>query len=322
MTQYHLYHHDDLDGVTTGAVLLYFLKQRGDDIIGFHPVDYAPGVKEGWAEYSFQTPFIIVDFLYHPRADWWLDHHGSSFIKPEWQNAFVPDAQHEFDPAAKSCCGQVLRFLTRQYGAVFPDYLKTLAAEVDINDSGSESTIKDAIGINTPARKISCIIAQYLNGNEAAEVRAEFTGNLIQRLAAEDAAIVTADPMFAKTLQGYEKSLQHTIEAVKAQATLQGVVVKTELDSDAGFVSLNHIPFYVFPTAAYQVTLFRREVYIIRISVNKLTEQGRNSALDLGAMGRQYDGGGHKGIGILRFETQATAVKKAEELVQYLNTNG
>src|SRR3989344_1575429 len=113
MTNYHLYFHDDLDGVTSGAVLLHFLKSRGDGYASYNPIDFTSDIKKNWAGHELQKPAALVDFLYHPTLDIWFDHHGSAFVDEAWQAEFKNSDMQYFDPTAKSCCGMIVRFLER-----------------------------------------------------------------------------------------------------------------------------------------------------------------------------------------------------------------
>lgn len=37
---YHLYFHDDFDGMSSSAILLDFFRTRGDDIASFNPINF------------------------------------------------------------------------------------------------------------------------------------------------------------------------------------------------------------------------------------------------------------------------------------------
>ena len=59
--KYHIYFHDDLDGVASSAVMLSFLSERGDTIVSYNPLNYFPDFKRKWPVYKFKKPFILVD---------------------------------------------------------------------------------------------------------------------------------------------------------------------------------------------------------------------------------------------------------------------
>src|SRR5271155_4749866 len=107
---YDIYFHNDFDGRASAAVMLAFLRSRGDDIEHFIPVKYdiiPVGTKKQWLDDKFleknklfrgkHNPAIIVDFPYHPQAAFWFDHHLRPFRKPGWEKKFKSDREHRYD---------------------------------------------------------------------------------------------------------------------------------------------------------------------------------------------------------------------------------
>jgi hypothetical protein len=39
--------------------------------------------RENWAEFEAGKRFAIVDFHFHPRAEYWFDHHPTTFLTEE-----------------------------------------------------------------------------------------------------------------------------------------------------------------------------------------------------------------------------------------------
>src|ERR1700685_3337099 len=110
--KYDIYFHNDFDGRASAAVVLAFLRSRGDDIEHFTPVNYY--LLSQWMDEKFfekhklfsgkRNPAIIVDFLYHPKAAMWFEHHATTFKRPEWEKKFKPDTFHRLEPQYPSCC--------------------------------------------------------------------------------------------------------------------------------------------------------------------------------------------------------------------------
>jgi len=147
VVKYHLYFHNDFDGMASGAVMLNFLRSRGDDIVSYNPIDYFPDVNRKWPEYKFKKPFILVDFRYHPAADWWFDHHLTSFFKKKWQNSFKVDRTHVFNPKIKSVCELVVRHLSKIFKYSPPRYIEYLVKWTSIIDSASYKSPKELVDI-------------------------------------------------------------------------------------------------------------------------------------------------------------------------------
>src|SRR5882672_7372494 len=99
---YDLYFHDDFDGHAASAVVLAFLRSRGDDAGHFVPVKY--DIIPEWLDEDFfnkhklfkgkRNLAVVVDFPYHPKAAFWFDHHLLPFRKKVWGDKFKPDQSH------------------------------------------------------------------------------------------------------------------------------------------------------------------------------------------------------------------------------------
>src|SRR5690349_15656743 len=73
------FHYPCFDGLVSGALAWEFLeKERGWNITRLVPVDYT--LRKGWLASKPKAPFAVVDFLYHPRADFWADHHQTAML--------------------------------------------------------------------------------------------------------------------------------------------------------------------------------------------------------------------------------------------------
>ena len=57
----------------------------------------------------------------------------------------------------------------------------------------------------------------------------------------------------------------------------------------------------------------------IGIGSNKWSEE--RSTIDLGGLARKYGGGGHKGVGALFVKSRDEALRIANEIIDFLNTN-
>src|SRR3990167_62168 len=83
---FHLFFHQDFDGITSAAVFLSYAKRLdllSHSRVELVPVDYE--LKKEWPDRTLPKPGAIVDFLYHPDADWWFDHHPTTFARTDWE---------------------------------------------------------------------------------------------------------------------------------------------------------------------------------------------------------------------------------------------
>jgi oligoribonuclease NrnB/cAMP/cGMP phosphodiesterase (DHH superfamily) len=65
--EYNIYFHDDFDGFASASVIYDFLKKSNSKVKSFNPVNY--DLKNKWSEFKFKPNPIILDFYYHPKAN-------------------------------------------------------------------------------------------------------------------------------------------------------------------------------------------------------------------------------------------------------------
>src|SRR5687767_2266784 len=73
------FHSACVDGLVSAA-LCTWLRLHEDPAHAFEawePVDYLS--KDVWRQRDLGPHAAVVDFLFHPGATWWFDHHGSTF---------------------------------------------------------------------------------------------------------------------------------------------------------------------------------------------------------------------------------------------------
>src|SRR5688572_22189187 len=98
-----LYYHHDYDGVVAAAMVTSTTRTE----LELTPVQYAPDLN--WTEKRLAVETGIVDFLYHPEATLWIDHHATTFSSEAVRERFRPDPFHVFAPDAASCPGVIVR---------------------------------------------------------------------------------------------------------------------------------------------------------------------------------------------------------------------
>jgi len=76
------FHYPCFDGLISAALAWEFLEaQKGWRVGELCPVNYT--VRNSWLASELKHPCAIVDFLYHPSADFWADHHATSMLNKE-----------------------------------------------------------------------------------------------------------------------------------------------------------------------------------------------------------------------------------------------
>src|SRR5947208_1941179 len=87
-TPAHLYFHSPcFDGITSAVLAWDFLETNQDwTLEQLHSVNY--DLRASWLSTELQTPCAVVDFLYHPQAQFWADHHLTTFLTEEAESDY------------------------------------------------------------------------------------------------------------------------------------------------------------------------------------------------------------------------------------------
>ena len=83
-----IHYHRDFDGMVSGAVLSSILQEQKGEEVQLQSVNYDQ--RDGWESFEKGRRFAIVDFHFHPRAEYWFDHHPTTFLSPELRAAYKP----------------------------------------------------------------------------------------------------------------------------------------------------------------------------------------------------------------------------------------
>ncbi|MEX1064155.1 MAG: hypothetical protein WD898_02280 [Candidatus Paceibacterota bacterium] len=315
--KYHIYFHNDFDGVTSAAVLLNFFKKHGGGLASYNPIDYAVGLKENWPNFKLKQPSIIVDFLYHPKVTWWFDHHTTSFIKEEWRKEYKNDETHYFDPELKSCCGTVLRHLKKEYKYKPPKHIADLVRWADKIDGGVYASARQAVIADSPARKLSLILREHA-------IRygpASFFKHLVEKLSALSLAEAVKAPRFDKIIK---KNRERTLKSLKTFNDFSEVHNKVILiDSTKTEFPVSHYMGYLtHPEVSWSVLLNWHDGFF-HVSVGRNHWVKRKVGdVHIGKLLSKYGGGGHKNVGGFEKKSKQTILKNIKDIIKYLNKNG
>src|SRR5688572_29664357 len=110
------FHSPCFDGIASAVLALDFLEVsqnwKFNDLRG---VDYDR--RDGWLSQSPNKPFAVVDFLYHPNAEFWADHHQTSFLTIPLRRDFKEQQNlyHIYNPRIGSCAMLLWRVLQERF---------------------------------------------------------------------------------------------------------------------------------------------------------------------------------------------------------------
>jgi len=279
-------HKGCFDGVTSGALVLGFLRELHDaarpDIV---PIDYSEASE--WLDQALPENASVVDFLYHPSATYWWDHHGDPFRHASWREEYERRMSPfvQWDPDAKSCAGLILRTLsTSDYDV--PAHLQRTAAWADMIDSASYPTPEDAVINLSPARQLALSL-------RVCETY-EYHTALVYALADLDVADVARLSPFSETAATAVASYAAGVERMRKVSRLDVNTVTYTLDEGGPF-SDRMVPFFLFRDAAYSLGILH-DGRRLKVTANANPWRPPQT-LDIGRIFRLHGGGGHHDVG-------------------------
>jgi len=285
------FHAPCFDGLCSAVIAeRYLVSRRGWQTPVLVAVDYS--ARGSWLATPMPAQSAVVDFLFHPEAAFWADHHPTTNLKVDWSAlpAFsewiLPTRL--FDPNALSCAGFLQREL-RKLGAAESRF-EELAVWADRTDAALYASVEEAIFPNAPALRISASLA-----TASPEACVDLARLLSQRTLHETATDSGVIERLARLRARTEKGLQRVRESIETREGIARFVASAE------DVEINRYSPYLFaPEARYSVGL------VLSRRGAKITAM-RNPWLDfpsvpLGKLSEALGGGGHQRVGAILLE--------------------
>ncbi len=320
---YDVYFHNDFDGRASAAVMLAFLRSRGDDIMHFVPVNF--DLTKQWLDERFfvkhalfkgpRNPAIVLDFPYHPGAAIWFDHHPTTFKKEAWKKMFRKDRFHRLDPEYLSNCHLTYTALKENFGWRPPAHFRDLVKWLDVIDGARFASAAQTIMLKEPALQVMA----YVDGTEDDRPATEAFVTLLAEEPLDEIAKMPAVRRMAKIAQ--KENLKGLAYYRKHLKTMGDV---TLIDLTATTISsLRFAPYYLHPTVLYGVRITKKgRFYHMGVGANpwiKGAARKKHADVHIGELMRKFGGGGHKNAGACEISSKKDALAAAVSLIPVLN---
>ena len=279
-------HFPCFDGVVSAALASEYLeRKRGWKTAEIVPVNY--DLQTTWAKSKLLPNAAVVDFLYHPKAVFWADHHQTTFtseaLKKEFEERKSPDQL--YDPNAPSCAEVVWR---RAYRLLREPHFRELVGWAHRIDAARYRTVEEAVLGDAPALRI--------NQSLLKDPSAEYCRFLVESKREKPLAEFAKSTMFQERYSPVRKAIRHGQKVFKAASRIEGngiVVFQIPDRGDDTMVS-RYAPYLTYPRARYSVGVTPNG------SGAKITAM-RNpwmkfKSVPLGEIFRHYGGGGHQRV--------------------------
>jgi oligoribonuclease NrnB/cAMP/cGMP phosphodiesterase (DHH superfamily) len=270
-------------------------------------------------DFKFKTPFVLVDFMYHPKAAWWFDHHETSFIHPAWKEKYNNDDSHAFDPSFKSGCGLTLAYLKKKHKYKVPEHIEYLVRWGDVIDSAGYKNAKQIVERKEPALQLMLFLDSLDRTNQ--RIYQTRIAGIIKQLATKSIGEIINQPVIARKIKKYLADARMSAKIFKKLAILKNKVVF--IDKTNNEISGSHfLAFYLYPKSFYSVSVSKFGGYYHVSAGDNPWNRVLGSDINIGEIMKKYGGGGHKGVGGLERKSKKEIMKIAEEIIEYLNKHG
>lgn len=290
-------HFPCFDGVISAVLASEYLNRtRGWSTRRVVPVNYEK--QKQWPTRKLFQPAAVVDFLYHPGAVFWADHHQTSFLseslRKDYEQRASPDLQ--FDPEASSCAELLWRKAHRQLNEPRFREMVEWARRID---GARYDTVHEAVLGNAPALRIS---QSFMNDSSA-----DYCGFLIKSLRTKTLAEVAESVRVRDRYASVREAIERGQEIFKSASRLEGngiVVFQLPKPTDKTLFS-RYAPYLAHPNARYSLGILPHG------DGAKITAMRnpwlRFKSVPLGQIFRNYGGGGHERVASVLVNNTADA---------------
>jgi hypothetical protein len=95
-----------------------------------------------------------VDFHFHPRAEYWFDHHPTTFLGEDMRAAYQPSDKWAWDENSPSCPPLILRHAAKHWDYDPPERFREMAHWSDIIDAAQFTSVEQAVFGDDPALRL------------------------------------------------------------------------------------------------------------------------------------------------------------------------
>jgi hypothetical protein len=303
-----LFHSPCFDGVASAVIASDFL-QRHEQWSDFEFVHVGYDVRETWLRRRLDERTAIVDFLYHPDAEFWADHHSSAFLTDDARHEFESRRSDSFvyDSKADSCAGLLWRHF-RESTAYRNDGLAELVAWAEKIDAARYESVEEALSFAHPALQISASLAMATNG---------YSEFLVRSLASRPLEAVSNIAEVRERFERFAELTTTGLARMKDAASLRDDIVVFDVDG-SDVVIPRYSPYRFFPDARYSIGVVRGSGWA------KVTAM-RNPWLEfdsvpLGRIFSAFGGGGHQRVASAYVPVGIDPHARLEEMVSALTS--
>lgn len=298
-----IHYHRDFDGMVSGAILASILQERLGEPLAWRSVNYDQ--RRDWEQFERGRRIAIVDFHFHPRAEYWFDHHPTTFLSPELRAKYEPSERWSWDENSPSCPPLILRHAIEHWGFEPPERFLEMSRWSDIIDAALFESVEQALFGDSPALRISRALAAAPNPDWTDVL----VGAMVDGSLEEVASRPDVEKSWQRAVRNRDKALQQfppTVISTNEKVVLYDASsnkIRRERFAPFFHHARTHYAVGVIPTrAGHHVTAGRNPWNI-----------PENSA-HIGEIMETHGGGGHRAVGGANAKSPEDARRIAKEV--------
>ncbi|MBK7644104.1 MAG: hypothetical protein IPJ19_13835 [Planctomycetes bacterium] len=306
-----IHYHRDFDGMVSAAVLARILTQREGVQPQWKSVNYDQ--RTDWLNFEAGKRFAIVDFHFHPRCEYWFDHHSTTFLTEELRAQYAPSDRWEWDMHSPSCPPLILRHAEKHWGWKTDARFAEMAKWSDVIDAARFTTVDQAIFGDEPALRIM----RALTASPAVEWIDQLVGAMIEGDLASVADREDVEKAHQRASRNRDRALQQFPPTVTWNK--DGVLL---FDASSNQIRRERFAaFYHHPKIFYSVGVIpTRSGFHVSAGENPWNTPAKAGleGAHIGTIMERYGGGGHRGVGGANPESLQDARRVAAEVAEEL----
>jgi hypothetical protein len=302
------FHAPCFDGLVSGAMFWDFLETvAGWSRIRPRGVNY--GIRPWWPKLRTTSDFAVVDFMFHPRAKYWIDHHATSFLEPSQKERYSRQASPKFvyDPEAPSCAALIWEHLEAAYGYRNARYAEMVEWATKI-DAATYASVDEVFELAEPALAINAALSQFSDPRDCDE--------FVRLLRTVDLRTLADHPVIRRKAMRAGRLSAAGLLQFKRGARLEDGIVVFDVDARRSVIN-RYAPYRIYPGARYSAGIIRKSDGI-RITAMRNPWKDFKS-VPLGRIFEQVGGGGHTRVATVVL--RADRAHAATDVLRYLVTS-
>lgn len=302
-----IHYHRDFDGMVSAAVLATVLRDQRAETPAWTSVNYDQ--RTDWLQFSRDERFAIVDFHFHPRAEYWFDHHPTTFLSPELREQYRPSERWQWDENSPSCPPLILAHAARYWDYQAPSRFVEMAEWSNVIDAARFKSVEQAVFGDEPALRISRALTCAPAPGWLDEIVAAMTKDDLDAVARRP----DLDKCFQRAARNRDKALEQFPPTVEWK---RDKVLVYDASSNA-IRRERFAPFYHHPDIHYSVGVIPTRAGF-HVSAGENPWNPPPIQVHIGEIMERYGGGGHRAVGGANPHDLQAARKVAMEIGEEL----